>query len=156
VRAVRQPHFAAKDQGQGPGGAGNGTGGQWPDADVATGTSAVAWRVRRLLVQAGEEPANLVPGQGDHPAVVRVAAVRPGCGQNGQERAGEQGQDGPAVPGGPAADLVLVQGGEFLAGGEPVLDLSPGPPASLENRLADAVSVPVTDGRHVGARARVP
>ena len=31
------------------------------------------------------------------------------------------------MPGGPAADLVLVQGGQFLAGGEPVLDLPPGP-----------------------------
>jgi hypothetical protein len=35
VRAVRQPRFAAKDQGQGPGGAGNGTGGQWPVAGAS-------------------------------------------------------------------------------------------------------------------------
>jgi hypothetical protein len=35
---------------------------------------------------------------------------------------GEQGQDGPPVPGGPGADLVLVQGGQLLAAGEPVLD----------------------------------
>ena len=42
-------------------------------------------------------------------------------------RMGEQGQDGPPVPGGPGPDLVLVQGGQFLAAGEPVLDLPPGP-----------------------------
>src|SRR4051794_29749481 len=35
----------------------------------------------------------------------------------------EHGQDGPAAPGRPAADLVLVQGGEFLAAGEAFFDL---------------------------------
>jgi hypothetical protein len=51
----------------------------------------------RLLVQAGEEPADLVAGQRDQPTVVRVAAMRLCCGQDRQERAGEQGEDGPAV-----------------------------------------------------------
>ena len=78
----------------------------------------------RLLVQSGEEPADLVAGQRDQ--LGGRAGRRLGRGQDGQERVGEQGQDGPAVPGGPAADLVLVQGGQFLAGSEPVLDLPPG------------------------------
>lgn len=47
-------------------------------------------------------------------------------GQDGQERVGEQGQDGPPLPGGPAPDLVLVQGSELFAGSEPVLDLPAG------------------------------
>lgn len=81
----------------------------------------------QLLAQSGEQPADLVAGQRDQLVVVRAGAIKLGRGQDGQERVGEQGQGGPAVPGGPAADLVLVQGGEFLAGGEPVLDLPPGP-----------------------------
>jgi hypothetical protein len=51
----------------------------------------------RLLLQAGEEPADLVAGQGNHLASGRVAVAW----LDGQEGAGEQGQDGPAVPGGP-------------------------------------------------------
>jgi len=58
--------------------------------------------------------------------MVWVAVVGLGGGQHGQERAGEQGQDGPPVPGGPAADLVLVQSGQLLAGSKPVLDLPAG------------------------------
>ena len=56
---------------------------------------------------------------------MRIAAAGLGRGQDGQERVGEQRQDGPPVPGGPAPDLVLVQGGELLAASEPVLDLPP-------------------------------
>src|SRR5262245_21601867 len=82
---------------------------------------------RLLLAQSGEEPADLVAGQRDQLAIACPAAAGLGRGEDGQESAGEQGQDGPAVPGGPAADLVLVQGGQFLAGGEPVLDSPPGP-----------------------------
>jgi hypothetical protein len=75
----------------------------------------------QLLAKSGEQPADLVAGQRDHLVIVRVAVVRLGRGQDGQEGVREQGQDGPAVPGGPAADLVFVQGGEFLPAGEPVL-----------------------------------
>jgi hypothetical protein len=66
-----------------------------------------------------------VPGERDQLVLVTAAGggVR---GQDGQEGAGEQGQDGPPVPGGPAADLVLVQGGEFLPASESVPDLPPG------------------------------
>jgi hypothetical protein len=77
----------------------------------------------RLLAQAGEEPADLVAGQGDQLVIVWVLVAGLGGGQHGQERVGEQGQDGPPVPGGPAADLVLVQGGQLFAGSKAVLDL---------------------------------
>ena len=80
----------------------------------------------QLLEQSGEEPADLVAGQRDQLVLVRAAVVWLGCGHGGQECVGEQGQDGPAVPGGPAPDLMLVQAGEFLAGGEAVLDFLPG------------------------------
>ena len=56
---------------------------------------------------------------------MRVAAGGPGRGQDGQEGVGEQGQDGPPVPGGPAPDLVLVQGGELLAASEAILNQPP-------------------------------
>ena len=45
-----------------------------------------------------------------------------GGGGHGQEGVGEHGQGGPAVPGGPAADLVLVQPGEAFGGLEGFLD----------------------------------
>ena len=66
-------------------------------------------------------------GQRDQLVLAWPAAAGLCGGQDGQERVGEQGQDGPPVPGGPAADLVLVQGGQFLSGGEPVLDFPPRP-----------------------------
>ena len=77
-----------------------------------------------VLAQSGEQLADLVTGQRDE--LVLMGGGGLGGGQDGQERVGEQGQDGPAVPGGPAADLVLVQGGELLAASEPVLDLPAG------------------------------
>lgn len=45
-----------------------------------------------------------------------------GGGGHGEERVGEQGEGGPLVPGGPAADLVLVQSGQALGGVERLLD----------------------------------
>jgi len=105
---------------------GRGRLGRWPDVGVAIVTSAAGGGCGRLLGQSGEQPADLVAGQRDQLVVPQLAATGLGGGQDGQERVGEQGQDGPAVPGGPAADLVLVQGGQFLAGGEPVLDSPPG------------------------------
>ena len=79
-----------------------------------------------MLAQSGEELADLVAGQRDQ-RIVRVAGVRLGGGEDGQECVGEQGKDGPAVPGGPAADLVLVQGGQFLAASKTVPGLPPRP-----------------------------
>ena len=43
------------------------------------------------------------------------------CGGDGEEGVGEQGEGGPAVPGGPGTDLVLVQTGESFAGLEILL-----------------------------------
>jgi hypothetical protein len=40
---------------------------------------------------------------------------------DGEERGGEHGQGDPPVPGGPEADLVLVEGGQALAGLEVLL-----------------------------------
>ncbi len=45
-------------------------------------------------------------------------------GGHGQEGVREHGQGGPAVPGGPAPDLVLVEAGEALGGLEGFLDAS--------------------------------
>jgi hypothetical protein len=78
----------------------------------------------QLPGQAGEQAADLVAGQRDQLLVVRVAGGGL-AGQDGQEGVGEQGQDGPPVPGGPGPDLVLVQGGQFLAASKTV----PGAPA---------------------------
>jgi hypothetical protein len=89
-----------------------------------------------VLGQSGEQPADLVAGQRDQRVAGRVALGVRGCGEDGQEGAGEQGQDGPAVPGGPVADLVLVQAGQFLPGGEPVLNRPPLMPLKWERSLA--------------------
>ena len=51
----------------------------------------------RLLAQSGEQPADFVAGQRDQLVFVRAAGVVLGGGQDGQERVGEQGQDGPPV-----------------------------------------------------------
>ena len=45
-----------------------------------------------------------------------------GGGGHGQEGMGEHGQGGPAVPGGPAPDLVLVEPGQAFGGLEGFLD----------------------------------
>jgi hypothetical protein len=66
-----------------------------------------------------------VAGQRDQPVIADAPGVVLRRGQDGQERVGEQGQDGPPVPGRPAADLMLIQGSQFLAGGEPVLSQPP-------------------------------
>jgi len=81
----------------------------------------------RLVGQAGEEPADFVAGQGNELAGAGAGVVWRGCGQDGQEGVGEQGQDGPPVPGGPGPDLVLVQGGQFLAASKTVPGLPPRP-----------------------------
>ena len=74
-----------------------------------------------LLVKSGEQPPDFVAGQRDQ-EITGWPAGAGLAGQDGQERVGEQGQDGPPVPGGPGADLVLVQAGQFLAAGESVLN----------------------------------
>ena len=71
--------------------------------------------------QGVEESAKLVDGQRDQPGRCGLG-VAFGGGGHGQEGVGEHGQGGPAVPGGPAADLVLVQPGETFGGLEGFLD----------------------------------
>jgi hypothetical protein len=72
--------------------------------------------MRAMLRQSGEQYADLVAGQRDQLVVAQLTAARLGRGEDGQERVGERGQDGLAVTGRPAADVVLVQRGGLLAG----------------------------------------
>jgi hypothetical protein len=76
--------------------------------------------VRVLDGEAGEEAGDLVAGQRDLPGWVRGAEGFEGGGDG--EDGGEHGQGDPPVPGGPAADLMLVQAGEALSGLEVFLD----------------------------------
>jgi hypothetical protein len=77
---------------------------------------------------------------------VRVAAGL-GRGQDGQECVGEQRQDGPSVPGGPAPDLVLVRGGELLAASESVLSMIAGSAASIGAQFIPAGAFRAEAGR---------
>jgi hypothetical protein len=109
----------------------------------ASRTSGAGARRRvRAGDERGEQVADLVAGERDL-AVGRWSAGVLGGGGDGQERGGEHGQGDPAVPGVPAADLMLVQADQALAGlevfhGPPL----PGDPASPSNssRAADAMS----------------
>ena len=67
---------------------------------------------------------------------LRVSGISPsgaglrgafGGGGDGQEGGGEHGEGDPPVPGGPGADLVLVQAGQALGGLEVLLDGPPEP-----------------------------
>ena len=69
----------------------------------------------------GEEVGDLVAGQRDLPGRV-LGAERFEGGGDGEDGDGEHGQGDPPVPGGPAADLMLVQAGEALAGLEVFLN----------------------------------
>ncbi len=65
--------------------------------------------------QRGEQVLQLVADQVDQPGGWWVAGVV-GKGGHDQEGVGKQGKGGPAVPGAPAADLMLVQATQALAG----------------------------------------
>ena len=71
--------------------------------------------------ETGEQAADLVAGQRDQPGGGWFLV----CGQHGEDGVGEHGQQGPSVPRGPGADLVVVQGGELFGSGEAVLDAPP-------------------------------
>src|SRR6266508_3676962 len=69
----------------------------------------------RLSEQGSEQVLELVAGHRDQARRCRVAgAFGQGC--QHQEGVGEHGKGDPAVPGAPAADLVLVQATQALAG----------------------------------------
>ena len=76
--------------------------------------------------QAGEQVPDLVPGQGDQFGWCRLAGAFGKCCHD-QEGMGEHGQGGPAVPGAPAADLMLVQTAQALAGLEALFN----PPSTM-------------------------
>src|SRR6266540_363782 len=65
--------------------------------------------------EGGEQVLELVAGQPDQPGRCRVAGAFDE-GDDDQEGVGEHGKGDPAVPGPPAADLVLVQATQALAG----------------------------------------
>ena len=79
----------------------------------------MVWRVARS--RASKSRRNSLTVNVISPVGVGVG-VAFGGGGHGQEGVGEHGQGGPAVPGGPAPDLVLVQPGEALGGLEGFLD----------------------------------
>jgi len=71
--------------------------------------------------QSGEQVLDLVAGQLDQPWWRGIVGAF-GDGHDDQEGVGEHRQGGPAVPGAPAAHLVLVQADQALAGLEALLD----------------------------------
>ena len=79
--------------------------------------------------QGVEEASKLVDGQRDQTSGCGLG-VSFGSGGHGQEGVGEHGQGGPAMPGGPAPDLVLIQPGQSFGGLEGFLD----PPALPRDR----------------------
>ena len=73
-----------------------------------------------------EEPADLVAGQRDEPGGCGLVGVLLG-GDHGEQGVRQHREQSPAPPGGPAADLVLIEPGQAFAGLEGFLD---GPPAA--------------------------
>ena len=72
--------------------------------------------------QRGEQVLDLVTGQPDQPGRWRVAGLF-SQGRHHEEGVGEHSQGGPAIPGAPAADLVLIQAAQPLGGLEGFLNL---------------------------------
>src|SRR5215218_5644491 len=73
--------------------------------------------------QRREQVLDLVARQADQPGWWWVAGAF-GNRHHDQEGVGDHGQGGPAVPGAPAADLVLVQATKALAGLEALFGVS--------------------------------
>jgi hypothetical protein len=71
--------------------------------------------------EGSEQVLDLVAGQPDQPGRWWMAGLF-GQGRHHQEGMGKHGQGGPAVPGAPAADLMLVKADQALAGLEALLD----------------------------------
>ena len=84
--------------------------------------------------QRAEQRGDLVAGERDL-VVWRRAGVL-GGGGDGEEGQGEHGQGGPPVPGVPAADLMLIQPSQSLAGLEILLNTPPMVPLNLNWSLA--------------------
>src|SRR5271170_2638295 len=106
--------------------------------------------VRVLDGEAGEEVGDLVAGQRDLPGRVRGTEGFE-CGSDGEDGGGEHGEGDPPVPGGPAADLVLVQPGDALAGLEVFLDGPAEPGDADQGGQRDRVrSVAAVEGQFPG------
>jgi hypothetical protein len=71
--------------------------------------------------QGVEKSAKFVDGQRDQTSGGGCGVAFDGGGHR-QEGTGEHGQGGPAIPGSPAPDLVLIEPGEALGGLEGFLD----------------------------------
>ena len=76
--------------------------------------------------RAGEQVGDLVAGQGDLVRRPEAVGVLGGCG-DGKGRGGEHGEGDPPVPGGPAADLVLIQAGQALPAWKILFDVQRSP-----------------------------
>src|SRR5829696_3587784 len=105
-----------------------------PMAEVVGGTDE----------QRGEQVLDLVAGQTDQPCRCWLAGPF-GQGCDDQEGVGEHGQGDPAVPGPPAANLMLVQADQALAGLEAFLDgpAAPGDPDQRGQRARAWHEAPV-------------
>jgi hypothetical protein len=68
-----------------------------------------------------EQVLDLVAGQADQPGRWRVAGTVRGR-EHHEEGVGDHGQGGPAVPGAPATNLMLIQADQALAGLDALLD----------------------------------
>src|SRR5215211_7504274 len=79
--------------------------------------------------QRGEQVLEFAAGQPDQPMRYRMSGPL-GGGEHRQEGERDHGEGGPAVPGAPAADLMLVQAAQALAGMERFLN-GPAPPGDL-------------------------
>src|SRR5436309_2737889 len=77
--------------------------------------------VFRVEEQGVEQSPELVDGQLDHAGGRRCVIAFDGGG-DGEEGVGEHREGGPAVPGGPASDLVLVEADEAFGGLEGFFD----------------------------------
>ena len=88
-----------------------------PRGPVQQVAGAAVW----LVGLGGEQPGDLVAGERDLPGWRGPPGVL-GGGGDGEEGQRDHGEGDPAVPGGPGADLVLVQPSEAFAGLEVFLD----------------------------------
>ena len=84
--------------------------------------------------QRREQVLDLVAGQADQPGRWWVPGAVGGR-EHHEDGVGEHGQGGPAIPGMPAADLMLVQATKALAGLESLFD-GPAAPGATRTRVA--------------------
>src|ERR1700685_3980721 len=138
------------------GGGGPGVGGAGPGAVLVAASpvgpaEAVPGVVARWGSHCGEEVGDLVASQRDLPGRGWGAGGFDGGG-DGEDGGAGHGQGDPPVPGGPAAQLVLIQAGQALAGLEVLLD-RPAKPSDLDQggQRDPLRGVAVVEGQFPGA-----